>query len=88
MATVTIYTRQFCGFCDAAKRLLDQKGIDYDEIDATYDPIRKREMIERSNGGRTFPQIFVGSVHVGGCDELHALERDGKLDPLVAEARQ
>ena len=86
MASVTIYTRQFCGFCVAAKRLLDQKGVSYDEIDASGDPGRRQEMIQRSNGGSTFPQIFVGDTHVGGCDDLFALERSGKLDGLLAGA--
>ncbi len=83
MASVTIYTRQFCGFCVAAKRLLDQKGVSYDEIDASGNPGRRQEMIERSNGGRTFPQIFVGDTHVGGCDDLFALERSGELVGLL-----
>lgn len=87
MATVTIYTRQFCGFCVAAKRLLDKKGVSYEEIDATFDQNRKREMLERANGGRTFPQIFVGDVHVGGCDDLYALDRAGGLDRLLGEAQ-
>ena len=86
MASVTIYTRQFCGFCVAAKRLLDEKGVNYDEIDASGDPSRRQEMIQRSNGGSTFPQIFVGDTHVGGCDDLFALERSGKLDGLLAGA--
>jgi len=84
MVSVTIYTRQFCGFCVAAKRLLDQKGVSYEEIDASGNPGRRQEMIERSNGGRTFPQIFVGDTHVGGCDDLFALERSGKLDGLLS----
>ena len=77
MANVTIYTRQFCGFCTAAKRLLEKKGVSYVEHDATLKPDLKREMIQRSHGGSTFPQIFIGSVHVGGCDELHALVISG-----------
>lgn len=84
MANVTIYTRKFCGFCTAAKRLLEKKGVSYVERDATFDPELKREMIQRSHGGMTFPQIFIGDVHVGGCDDLHALERAGKLDALLA----
>jgi len=84
MANVTIYTRQFCGFCTAAKRLLDKKGVSYVEHDATRDANLKREMIQRSHGGSTFPQIFVGDIHVGGCDDLHSLERAGKLDALLA----
>lgn len=86
MADVTIYTRQFCGYCSAAKRLLDSKGVAYTEHDATFAPQLKQEMLARSNGRRTFPQIFIGETHVGGSDELHALERAGKLDPLLAGA--
>ena len=84
MAKVEIYTRKFCGFCTAAKSLLKSKGIEYREFDGSWDPQVKQEMIQRSQGGRTFPQIFIGDIHVGGCDELHALERAGKLDPMLA----
>lgn len=84
MANVTIYTRQFCGYCTASKRLLDKKGVSYVEHDATLDPNARREMIQRSKGGSTFPQIFVNDIHVGGCDDLYALERAGKLDALLA----
>ncbi|MCB1424538.1 MAG: glutaredoxin 3 [Zhengella sp.] len=87
MAEVTIYTRMFCGFCTAAKRLLDSKGVSYTEHDATYSPDLRREMIERSQGGSTFPQIFVGDVHVGGCDDLHALDAAGQLDGLLATGK-
>ena len=88
MAEVVIYTRQFCGYCSAAKRLLDSKGASYIEHDGTYDPAIRAEMVERSNGGRTFPQIFIDGRHVGGSDDLHALDRAGGLDPLLAgEAR-
>ncbi|MEM9332665.1 MAG: glutaredoxin 3 [Pseudomonadota bacterium] len=83
MKKVTIYTRKFCGFCSAAKALLKSKGVEYTEHDATWSAELKNEMIQKSNGGRTFPQIFIGETHVGGCDELHALDRDGKLDPLL-----
>ena len=83
MANVTIYTRKFCGFCTAAKRLLEKKGVAYVEHDATLKPELRREMIQRSHGGMTFPQIFIGDFHVGGCDELHALEHAGKLDALL-----
>lgn len=86
MADVTLYTRQFCGFCTAAKRLLDGKGVSYTEHDATFSPDLKQEMIAKANGRTTFPQIFIAGVHVGGCDELHALERAGKLDPMLAGA--
>ena len=86
MKPVEIYTSPLCGFCHAAKRLLDQKGVDYTEIDVLRDAERKQEMIQRANGGRTVPQIFVGETHVGGCDDLFALERSGKLDPLLDAA--
>lgn len=84
MAKVTIYTRQLCGFCTAAKRLLEKKGTIYTEHDATFDPGLRQEMIQKSNGRSTFPQVFVGTTHVGGCDDLHDLERAGKLDALLA----
>jgi glutaredoxin 3 len=83
MADITIYTRQFCGFCTAAKRLLQKKGVSFVEHDATLKPDLRREMIQRSRGGSTFPQIFIDGYHVGGCDELYALDRAGKLDPLL-----
>jgi glutaredoxin 3 len=83
MQTVEIYTSPMCGFCHAAKRLLGQKGVAFTEIDVWANPDRKPEMVERANGGRTVPQIFVGTTHVGGCDELYALERAGGLDPLL-----
>lgn len=84
MPTVEIYTSPFCGYCHAAKRLLKQKGVSFSEIDVMANPDRKPEMIRRANGGRTVPQIFIGGRHVGGCDDLHALDRAGKLDPLLA----
>lgn len=84
MQDVEIYTSPLCGFCHAAKRLLTQKDVTFKEIDVLADPSRKPEMIQRANGGRTVPQIFVGETHVGGCDELYALERAGKLDSLLA----
>jgi len=84
MAEVVIYTRQLCGFCTAAKRLLEKKGVAYTEHDASFDPELRREMIQKSSGRSTFPQIFVGATHVGGCDDLHHLERTGKLDALLA----
>ena len=87
MPEVTIYTRMFCGFCTAAKRLLDSKGVSYTEHDATYSPDLRREMIERSQGGSTFPQIFIGDVHVGGCDDLHALDAAGQLDGLLGTGK-
>ncbi|SEQ87787.1 glutaredoxin 3 [Thalassovita taeanensis] len=84
MQPVEIYTSPFCGFCHSAKRLLTQKGVSFSEIDVMADPTRKPEMIQRANGGRTVPQIFIGDTHVGGCDELYALDRAGKLDALLA----
>jgi glutaredoxin 3 len=85
MADVVIYTRPFCGFCARAISLLDQKGVPYTEIEAGMDPDKRREMTERS-GRSTFPQIFIGGAHIGGCDEMMALERAGKLDPMLAAA--
>lgn len=84
MAQVTIYTRKLCGFCTAAKRLLDQKGANYVEHDATFNRELKNEMIQKAGGRSTFPQIFIGDMHVGGCDELMAMERAGKLDTALA----
>lgn len=83
MKQVEIYTSPLCGFCSAAKRLLTQKGVNFSEIDVWANPARKPEMIQRAKGGRTVPQIFVGDMHVGGCDDLYALERAGKLDALL-----
>ena len=84
MVDVTIYTRMMCGYCAAAKRLLDRKGVAYTEHDASFSPALRQEMISRADGGSTFPQIFVGNVHVGGSDELHALDAGGRLDGLLA----
>ena len=83
MRNVTIYTRQFCGYCSAAKHLLERKGVAYDEHDATFSKELRQEMIEKARGGSTFPQIFIGDTHVGGCDELHELERQGRLDAIL-----
>lgn len=82
MADITIYTRALCGYCSAAKALLDRKKVDYDEIDATFSSEKRSEMARRS-GRTTFPQIFVGSHHVGGFDDMNALERAGKFDSLL-----
>lgn len=86
MQKITIYTRAFCPYCSRAVSLLQKKGVDFTEIDAGMDPDRKQEMVSRSNGARTFPQIFVGEQHIGGCDEMMALERAGKLDPMIQAA--
>jgi glutaredoxin 3 len=84
MKPVEIYTSPLCGYCHAAKRLLNQKGVSFSEVNVLEHPERKAEMIQRANGGRTVPQIFIGETHVGGCDDLFALEQAGKLDPLLA----
>lgn len=84
MKPVTLYTTPICGYCAMAKRLLDRKGVAYTEIDVMGSPDRRAEMVSRSGGGRTVPQIFIDGTPIGGCDELHALERAGKLDALLA----
>ena len=81
---VVIYTRRFCGFCSAAKRLLDGKGVSYVEHDATANPDLRVEMIERANGRHTFPQIFIGDIHVGGFNELSQWDHNGLLDKALA----
>ena len=86
MQPVEIYTSPYCGFCHAAKRLLTSKGVAFSEIDVIADPSRRPEMLNRANGRHTVPQIFIGETHVGGCDDLYALDRAGKLDPLLAGA--
>lgn len=83
MPKIQLYTTDWCPYCNAAKALLDEKGVAYDEIDVT-DPALRTEMVQRAHGRRTVPQIFAGDVHVGGYDELAALERRGKLDLLLA----
>lgn len=83
MTEVVIYTRRACSYCDAAKRLLERKGIRFREIDATGDAALRSEMVARS-GRNTFPQIFIGATHVGGCDDLYALDGSGGLEPLLA----
>jgi glutaredoxin 3 len=83
MPNVTIYTRLGCGYCTAAIRLLREKKIAFQEIDATGAPEKRREMIQRS-GRMTFPQIFIGDRHIGGCDDLYALNARGGLDALIA----
>jgi len=84
MRHVEIYTTQTCPYCHAAKRLLTRKGVAFTEIDVGRDPNLRDAMTKRANGRRTVPQIFVGTVHVGGSDDLHALDHAGKLDPLLA----
>lgn len=84
MQRVEIYTSPTCGYCHAAKRLLREKGVDFIEIDIRANPDRMHEMINRAGGRRTVPQIFVGDTHVGGFDDLYALDNRGSLDPLLA----
>ncbi len=84
MAHVTIYTRPFCGYCARALGVLGDKGADFTEIEAGMDPALRREMMERSGGRATFPQIFIGDEHIGGCDDMLALDREGKLDALLS----
>ena len=84
MPRVEIYTSPWCGYCRAAKSLLTRKGVAFEEIDLGREPGRREEMLSRSNGSYTVPQIFIGATHVGGSDDLHALERAGRLDPLLA----
>jgi glutaredoxin 3 len=83
MPPVQIYTTRFCPYCVAAKTLLKRKGVTYDEIDVGADMDRREEMVQRANGRMTVPQIFIGATHVGGNDDLQALERAGKLDALL-----
>lgn len=83
MSDVVIYTRPFCGYSSRAIALLNDKGVDFEHVDIGVEPGRRQEMIQRS-GRSTFPQIFIGERHIGGCDELMALERAGKLDDLLA----
>jgi glutaredoxin 3 len=84
MAKIEIYTKAFCPYCARAKNLLDGKGAAYAERDITFDPAARKEMIQRANGGTTVPQIFIDGRHIGGSDDLAALDRAGGLDPLLA----
>ena len=83
MAKVEIYTASYCGYCHRAKRLLDTKGVSYAETDIIAHPDKRAEMVQRSGGGRTIPQIFIDGTHIGGSDDLAALDRAGKLDALL-----
>ncbi len=83
MAQVTIYTRPFCPYCSAAVSLLEHKGAEFTEIVANSDPEKRQEMLARSGGRASYPQIFVGEKHIGGCDDMMALDRRGELDPLL-----
>jgi len=84
MSQIEIYTTRYCPYCHAAKRLLSSKGVEFTEIDVSGDPKGRSDMVARANGRMTVPQIFIGATHVGGCDDLYALEDAGKLDPLLA----
>jgi glutaredoxin 3 len=83
-ARVIVYSQPFCGYCSAAKRLLTNKGAEFTEIDVMFEPGRRDEMIERSGGRRTVPQIFIDGRHIGGFDDLSALDKAGELDRLLA----
>lgn len=84
MPLVEIYTKSFCAYCWRAKHLLDSKGVAYEEISVDFGGEARQQMIERANGRMTVPQIFISGRHVGGCDDLMALDRTGKLDELIA----
>lgn len=86
MSSVIVYSSPFCPYCYMAKKLLTQKGVGFEEIDVVAEPSRREEMRQRANGRNTVPQIFIGATHVGGNDDLQALERAGRLDPLLAES--
>lgn len=88
MTEVTIYTTPICGYCAAAKRLLTSKGVPFHEIDVMQDPSQRHEMVKKADGRQTVPQIFIGSHHVGGYDDMAMLERDGLLDGLLKEGTQ
>ncbi|HEU6441691.1 MAG TPA: glutaredoxin 3 [Microvirga sp.] len=83
MPPITIYTKGWCPYCTAAKRLLDEKGVAFTEIDIEKTPEARAEMIQKANGRTTVPQIFIGERHVGGCDDLYALDDRGHLEPLL-----
>lgn len=85
-ARVEIYTREYCGYCTRAKALLASKGVEFVEHRAGDDADKRREMIQRSHGGMTFPQVFINGRPIGGSDEIHDLDRQGQLDPLLAES--
>jgi glutaredoxin 3 len=87
MAKIDIYTTLYCPYCADAKDLLTLKGVEFHEIDGGGNREVRKEMVTRANGRSTFPQIFIGTTHVGGCDDLYALDEAGKLDPLLAEVK-
>ena len=83
-AAIEIYTRPGCGYCTAAKSLLTRKKAEFTELDVAKDATLRQQMWDRAGAGSTFPQIFIGATHIGGCDELYALDREGKLDSMLA----
>jgi len=83
MPHITVYTTPYCSYCTRAKALLTRKGVAFEEIDVSRSPAEREAMIKRANGGYTVPQIFIGGRHVGGCDELYALDAKGELDRLL-----
>lgn len=83
MQKIEIYTSMMCGYCYRAKQLLKKKNVSFNEIDISVQPKLRQEMLSRSGGQYTVPQIFIGDIHVGGCDELYALDKKGNLDPLL-----
>ncbi|MBF0447396.1 MAG: glutaredoxin 3 [Magnetococcales bacterium] len=85
MPEIIVYSTTVCPYCVRAKMLLDKKGASYEEINLTKNPDRRDEMLQKSGGKRTVPQIFIGDKHIGGCDDLYELELDGELDKLLAE---
>jgi glutaredoxin 3 len=87
MIAIDIYTRPGCGYCSAAKSLLTRKKAAFTEFDVSKNPMLRQQMWDRAGAGSTFPQIFIGEIHVGGCDELYALDREGKLDSLLADEK-
>jgi glutaredoxin 3 len=86
MANITIYTTLLCPYCHRAKALLRKKGATFTEIDVGMDPARRAEMTAKANGRHTVPQIFIGGMHVGGSDDIHALDAEGRLDPMLQDA--
>ena len=84
MSQVTIYTKPYCPYCVRAVELLETKGVAFDEVEAAFDPDKRQEMIRRSGGRATFPQIFIDDRHIGGCDDLMDLDRAGQLDAMLA----
>jgi glutaredoxin 3 len=85
MSSIEIYTTPFCPYCGWAKELLDRKGVSFTEIDVSGDRTARAAMTDRANGRTSVPQIFIGDIHVGGCDDLYALDEAGKLDPLLRQ---